>query len=478
MAEELEQTPNPSEEPQNDDAIEQDDVEQQEEPADNLPPNQVAIEDAGTLKKKVTVTVPRERIDAKMNEMFGELSQTAQIPGFRVGRAPRRLIEKRFGREITGDVRNALIGDALREAMEGNDLETIGEPDLDLDKIELPDAGDMEFSFEVEVYPEFDLPELEGIEVTRPQADISDERLDEYLQQFRESRATYAESEDPAEKGDTVQASAIISGDDVEANEHPGLTLRVAPGQIEGLPLVELGNALAGKKAGDTAELTVKAPESHPNEAWRGKDLTVKINVSGVRKRQLPELNDEMAQTMGFENLDDMKDYVRGQLTQRMAVESQRAMRDQICNYLLEKVDIEVPEGVASRHAARTIQRQYINLLYQGVPRERIDENITQIQAEATEQARRDLKLQFILGKVIEEKDIEVGEDEVNARIAQMAVQYDRRPERLRQELASDGTLAQLHQSLAEEKALNVLLESAKVTEGAESAESGDSESK
>jgi trigger factor len=439
--------------------------------SDGLPENTVSVEDAGTLKKKITVTVHRDRIDAKMDEMYGELAQSAQIPGFRIGRAPRRLIEKRFGREISGDVKNALIGEALGAAIEEAELNTIGEPDIDLEAIELPETGDMEFEFEVEITPEFDLPELDGIEVEQPELEVTDDRLEQFMQQIREGRASFEDSEGPAEKGDVVQASAVISGEDIEAREQPGLTLRVAPGQVEGLPLVDLGDQLAGKKPGQSVEVSVTAPQSHPNEDWRGKEMTVKIEISSLRKRQLPELDDELARSSGFDNLEDMKGYLKAQLTQRLQAESQQAMRDQIVDYLLEQVDIDVPEGVAARHTAQTLQRSYISLLQQGIPRERIEENMTELQASATEQARRDLKLQFILGKIIEEKEILVTEAEVNSRIAQMAVQYDRRPERLRQELAADGSLQQVQQSMAEEKALNLLLENANIVAPADADE-------
>jgi len=135
---------------------------------------QINVEDAGTLRKKVTVTVPADRIAAKQSELFGELSRTAQVPGFRIGRAPRRLIEKRFGKEVVQDVRNAIIGESLGRAIEKSELNTLGEPDLDLDKIQLPEAGDMTYDFQVEVKPEFDLPELEGIEVEKQTVEVDD----------------------------------------------------------------------------------------------------------------------------------------------------------------------------------------------------------------------------------------------------------------------------------------------------------------
>jgi trigger factor len=471
------QTPETPETPENAENIENAETTEQQ---DNLPAYGIDVEDSGTLKKKIKITVPPERIDAKRDEMYGELSGQAQVPGFRIGRAPRRLLEKRFGKEVANDVRNALVGDALGKAIEETDLKTIGEPDLDLESIELPDEGEMTFSIEVEVMPEFELPKLDDIPVTKKIVQIDDARVDEQVEQWRSSQAHFEESEEPADDDDMVLASAKVSGEGIdEPVERSGLTLRVAPGQVEGLPLVELGDALKGKKAGESAEVKVTAPDSHPNEAWQGKELTVEITVGTVRKRQLPELNDELAQKAGFDSLDDLKGYIRSSLQAGAAQETQQAMRQQIQEYLLENAQFELPEGVVKRHTASVLQRQYVDLLYGGVPREKIDENITRLQAAAGEEAQRQLKLQFILGKIADEKDVQANEGEVNARIAAMAQQYNRRPERLRQELDAEGQLGQVRSSIVEQKVLDELLANADITEAApdqegEKAEAGE----
>jgi trigger factor len=425
----------------------------------------VKVEDSGTLKKKLTVTVPADRIVKKRDEMFGELGQNAQIPGFRVGHAPRRLIEKRFGKEVADDVRNALVGEALGAALEKSELKTLGEPGLDLEKIELPEQGDMMFSFEVEVMPPFELPKLEGIAVKKPVLEMTDQRINESVEQLRESRARYEQTDQPAREGDVVLAGAKIAGQGLAELDRPGLTLRVAPGQIEGLPLVDLGKELAGNSAGQTVTIKIKGPESHPNEAWRGKDLAVAVSISQVRRRVLAEVNEEFAAAMGFGSLSELRDQIRQRMTQRIELEVRQAMRDQVRQYLLENTPMELPAQAAARHTLAVLRRRLLELLQRGVPRERIDENLTQLQAAAAEQAQRDMKLAFILNKVAEQYEITVDEGEVNARIAQMAGEYDRRPERLRQELATDGSLGVLEDVLREEKALEKLLEQAVVTE-------------
>lgn len=434
-------------------------------PQDNLPKNQVTIEEAGKLKKKVTVAIPRERIDAKLNEMFGELSHTALVPGFRVGHAPRRLIEKRFGREVGQDVRNALVGESLQSAIMDAKLSTLGEPELDLDKIEMPEKGEMSYSFVIEVAPEFEMPALEGIEVKKPILEITDERVTEQLEQWRQSQARFEPTAEGAAAGDVVTADVRITGDGFAEHHHKDHVIRVAPGQVEGLPLVDLPTALAGKKVGETASLTIKVPEAHPNEAWRGKDATVELTLSQVRHRILPEINEDFAKGAGYESLEQLRQQVRTSLEARLQGETQRAMRDQVCAYLLSKTQFDLPEGVAARHATRLLQRRYVDLLQRGVPREKIDENLAQLQAAVEQQSQADLRLTFVLAKVADNFGLKVEEGEVNSRIAAMANEYNRRPEKMKQELEQEGTLGEVETSLLEEKALDALLTKAKVTE-------------
>ena len=425
----------------------------------------VSVEDAGTLKKKVTVTVSREQIDAKFDDMYGELSRSAQVPGFRIGHAPRRLLEKRFGKDVGDDVRNSLIGDSIGQAIEQADLKTLGEPDLKLDEIELPESGDLEYSFDVEVAPEFDLPELKGIKVEKPLMEVTDDRVDEYVDRLAQSKATYDDTDAPAAAGDMVTVDASITGDGLDTVDRTGLTLRVGPGQVEGLALVDLGDSITGKKAGDSVELTTKAPPAHPNEQWQDKDLTVKLTIGNVQGRQLPELTDEFATDFGFDGMDDMREFFAGEMGRRLEGDIRQAMRNQVCQNLVESTEFDLPEGVAARHTERAMQRRYVELLQQGVPREQIEENLTKLQADVATQAQRELKLTFVLGKIIEAESIEVSEDEINARVAQMAQAYNRRPERLYQELSQDGSIQQVAIALAEEKALDKLLDDADVTE-------------
>jgi len=430
--------------------------------------NTVAVEDAGKLRKKITVTIPQGTIENKRDTMYGELGNTAQVPGFRIGHAPRRLIEKRFGREVATDVRNALIGESLGHAVETADLEVLGQPDLELDEIELPETGDMVFSFEVEVAPQFDLPNFKGIGVEKRVTEVGDDRIDEYIDELRRTRATFEASDGPVTDGDSLTASAKVIVEGADTVERDDIGLRAAPGQIEGLPLVDLGTELVGKKVGQTVTLEVTVPEAHPNEEWKGKGAKIELTIKSLTSRVLPDADLEFAKQLGFETMEELRQFVRGRMSDRIESEITRDMRSQVSKFLLDNTEFDLPEGVTARHTENVLRRQYIELLRAGMPREQIEENMTVIKAEAEQQADRELRLQFILGKVADEMEIEISDGDLNAMVASMASQYQRRPEKMRQELESDGSLEQVRISMREDAALDKILDDAEVTEVAE----------
>jgi len=444
-----------------------------EQPSDGLPLNEVAVEDAGTLKKKVTVTVPRERIDAKFEELFGELGRSAQVPGFRIGRAPRRLIERRFGKEVAEDVRNGVIGEALGDALKQADLKALGEPDIKLDEIELPEAGALVFDFEVEVPPEFDLPDYKGIEVKRPVMEITTERIDRAIDGYRERYGTLKPVDAPAADGDVVIADVDLRGDGV-AFAQANVELRVAPAQIEGVLLEDLPKALSGKTSGQRVEMKATVPAGHPNEAWRGKDVTVRLDLKDVKRMDLPAFDDAFAGQMGFASAEEARQEIRRRFEARLESEQKRYMRSQVGRFFLARLTLDLPEGMTERHTTRLLQRRVVDLMMRGVPRDQVEQDLEQLQAEASKEALDELKLTFILAKVAEAESIEVEDAEINARIASMAREHNRRPERLRQEMESEGTLETLTVALREEKAIDHVLATANIVDVEPARDAGD----
>ncbi len=438
--------------------------EQNEEPQDNLPPVQTTIEDTGEASKKITIEVPRERIQAKFDEIFGELGDQAVVPGFRKGHAPRRLLEKRFGKEVTQDVRNALVSESLGKAVEENELQILGEPELEIEKLELPEEGNFSFSVTVEVRPEFDLPEYKGLTLTEQPVEATPERVDETVRSFLASRGVLEPVEGAAQENDVLVADVKVRGEGIEETTRENAELRVAPTALEGVPLEDFGQKLSGATPGQTVTIEKAVPDSHPTEEWRGKTITFEVTVKELKRLNVPELTDAIAAEMGFDNAQEFRNYIQEHLGVRLQAEAKQNLRNQVAEQLLEKTQLELPEKFTRRHAAQVLQRRVVDLMYNGVPREQIEENIDLLRARAQEQAQQELKLGFILDKIAEAEEIEVAEGEVNTRVAEMAGRSGRRPERVRQELAADGTLDQVWVQLREQKTVDRLLELAQVS--------------
>jgi trigger factor len=427
----------------------------------------IKVEDAGPATKKVSVEIPRERIEAKLQEQFKELRSQAAIPGFRVGHAPQKLIEKRFATDVRDQVRRALISESYEQAVEKNSLQVIGEPQFDNpEAIQLPDSGSLSYSFEVEVQPDIKLPELNRLKVKRPKIDVSDENVQQALTNLREQQGTLVPVEDRGveEKDYLIADVHVRDGDTVIAHQHDAQIV-ARPGRLAGIQVDDLAEQLKGLKGGEKRELKLTAPDTHANEQIRGKEVTVEIALKDIKRLEAAELNQEFLESLGFQTEQELLDALRQQMVERIDYDVKQSMREQVNKYLLDNVQIDLPTKLSDRQADRVVQRRAMDLMMRGLPREQVEANIERLSGGAKDEASRELKLFFILQKIAAEQNVDVDEAELNGRIAMLAAQRGRRPEKMKQEMAKDGTLANLYVQLREQKAVDKILETAEVEE-------------
>lgn len=427
----------------------------------------IKVEDAGPGAKKVSVEIPRERIEAKLQEQFKELRQQAAIPGFRVGHAPQKLIEKRFATDVKDQVRRALISESYEQAVEKNSLQVIGEPQFDNpDAIQLPDSGSLSYTFEVEVQPEILLPELNRLKVKKPKIEVSDENVQQALTNLREQQGTLIPVEDRGveEKDYLIADVHVKDGDNEVAHQHDAQIV-VRPGRLAGIQVDDMAAQLKGLKSGEKRELKLTAPDTHPNEQIRGKEVTVEIALKDIKRLEAAELNQEFLEGLGFQNEQELLDALRQQMVERIQYDVQQSMREQVNKYLLDNVQIDLPTKLSDRQAERVVQRRAMDLMMRGMPREAVAANIEKLSGGAKDEAIRELKLFFILQKIATEQNVDVDEAELNGRIAMLAAQRGRRPEKMKQEMSKDGSLANMYVQLREQKAVDKILETAEVEE-------------
>jgi trigger factor len=439
------------------------------------------LRDIAVLRKEMRITVPARIIADHMEHNYSELMHDAFVPGFRKGRAPRRLIEKRFGAEVRESLTSSLVGQSFFAAAENAELAVLGDPlfsiaadtgtklmDFDeaLQHLKLPESGDFAFTCEVELKPKFDLPELKGIAIKAPQIEVTDAMVDEQFLQRRKIRGRMEPVNDAAaEKDDQLVADVVLAVDGQEVKREENVTLNVRPTRLDGVPLLKLDEALTGVRAGETRTADAPIPDDYERADLRGKAGQFTFKVHEI-KRLAPEPVADFLQAWGFENEGEARTFFRQQLAQERDQLMERAKRAQVEDYLLKNTNLELPQSFSARQTERAVYRRIIDLQQRGVPLPDIEARIDELRTSAKEQVATDLKLSFVLEKVATVLEVEVTDEEVNTEIARIAQMYNRRFDRVRDDLQSKGLLSQLVEQIRQGKCITQLLADAQV-EGA-----------
>lgn len=450
----------------------------------------VKISDAGVLRRNVSITVPQDSLKAELDKDYKELINEAVVPGFRRGRAPRRLVEKRFGREVNDQVQTRILSNAYLAAIEKEDLKVLGDPlvwvqvkdkkgadetpgeqlldfQSALQHMSLPEEGDFSFRCEVEVKPEFELPELEGVQIEKPDLKIDDEDVQVQIDRIRAQRGHWVPVEDggKVEIDDMLVCDMKMTVDGTEVKTTDNMPLAARAQMIEGAVISDLGERLKGLKVGESATVESELPDDYELEAHRGKKASFELLVNEIKRMQLPPLDKEYLSSQGFDSEEEYRSLIKKQMESRLEHEIRRGMRDQAREYLLEKTKIDLPEGLSSRQTERAVERRMVDLRMQGVPMSEIEKNADELRTGAREQAVAELKLHFILEEIAEKLDIDVKEEEINGRIAEMAQAYNQRFDRVRDQLSKNNGLVSVYLQLRDEKCIDHILEKARITE-------------
>jgi trigger factor len=430
-------------------------------------PYNISIEDAGPATKKVSIEIPEELIASKLAEQFQELRREAAVPGFRPGHAPQKLIERRFQGDVRQQVARTLISQAYEQAVKKHDLQVIGEPEFDKpDELKLPDSGNLTYSFQVEVQPDITLPPLTGLKIKKVKVDVQDKHIDKAVLNLREQQGVLIPIEDRGvEAGDHLFGDIHLKLDAKDIWHRHDLEIIAQPGDIFGIHIEDSDKYLKGLRPGEKREFTVHAPADHFDENVRGKDVGVEVTLKELKRLELAEVNKEFLENLGFNSEKELRDALREQMNERVRYDVQESMRHQVHNYLLSNVWLNLPAKLSQRQADRVVQRRTVELLMRGVPESKIPDQLEALKSGAQEEAARELKLFFIMQKIAAEQGVDVAEGELNGRIAVIAAQTGRRPEKVRQEMSADGSLMNLYVQMREQKAVDKILESAQVEE-------------
>lgn len=440
------------------------------------------ITDIGVLRKELRVTVPQKVIGEFLTRNFDDIMHDVVVPGFRKGRAPRRLVEKRYGSEVRDSLKTTVLGQSYFAVIEKEKLDVLGDPlvqiqtgeqlklvspDEALEHIRLPDTDDFEYVCEVEIKPTFELPELKGIELEKPIVTITDEDIENTILRQRKIRGRFELVTDgAAEAGDMVIADVTLHCGDENVKHEENVQLGVRAQRLDGIPLPDLGDTLTGIKVGETRKAACTISDDYERSDLRGKEGEFEI-VAHEIKRLAPIDIEAIVSQSGCDSEQELRDNLREDMEAELDKTIKDGLNNQILAYLLENTKLDLPEKLSARQTDRAIMRKVVELQREGMPQSDIEARIDELRTVAAGEASTQLKLQFILDKTAEELEVTASDEEVNSAIAMIARRYNRRFDRVRDELQQQGTLAQLADQIRHDKCIASLLKDAKIAEKA-----------
>ncbi len=448
------------EELESDDDVEVEDVAQEEE---REPLSlEVKIDSPSACQRHITVTVSRPDIERYFDKAFGDLMPTATVPGFRAGRAPRKLVEHRFRKDVADQVKGSLLMDSLSQVTDDQKLAAISEPDLDPTAVELPDEGPMTFEFDIEVRPEFDLPKWKGLTIERPVREFTAKDIDQELQRMLASRGRLTPIDGPASAGGFITANFTFKDGDEVVNEIRERTVRLAKvlsfrdGKID-----NFAKGMTGVEAGKTKTLPIQISDGAPNERLRGRQISVVVEVLDVKKLTLPELTPELLAEFEVDSEGDLRDAVEETLKRQMSYHQQQGVRRQVTALLTAAATWELPPELLKRQSRRELERAKLELRRSGFSDEQILAHENRLRQSTEVNTARALKEHFILERIAEDEKIEETEQDYDDEIRLIAAQSGESPRRVRTQLERQDLMDVLRNQIIENKTIQLILSNA-----------------
>ena len=421
----------------------------------------VDVQEPSACERHVTVTIPRDEIERYFQTEFDELAPKAEVPGFRIGRAPRALIEGKFRKQISSQVKGKLLMDALTQIGEMDTYSAISEPDLDFEQVTIPEEGDMTFEFDIEVRPEFELPEWKGLTLERPEQEFSEQDIDDHLRRVAQNFADLVPVDEPIQPGDVIEVTIRSIYDGEPIAEYVEQTVEVRPELSLGdATIQDFEDWVTGAKAEETLKKTVTISPYADNEALQGKEVEIELEILDVKRYDEGAVAD-MAQKHGFESEDDLRTVIRESLAERLAYAQREKVREQITSLLTESADWELPPDLLRRQARRELDRAEMEMRSSGFSDEEIVLRLNSLRHNVMERTERILKEHFILERIAEENDVQDTPEDYALEIARIAAQQNDSPRRVRARLERTGQMDYVRNIILERKVIDMIMEHA-----------------
>jgi trigger factor len=415
--------------------------------------------DVTATQKTITIEIPVDVVDAEINRVAKGYTKQARIPGFRPGKVPATLVKQRFKEQILNDVAHGLIPRAVDEALQERGIEPVDTPNIR--DVALEEGQPLKFTAAIETVPPFDVGDLSTIEATRHASEVTDETVDKTLQNLRQRGAKFEPVEDRGvEDGDTVVLDIERKDPEGKPDRHENVSLELgSPANPPGFDA-----QLLGLRTGETKSFIIHFPDDYTVKEMANTDVDYTVTVKDIRRKVLPELDDEFAKDLGaFESLGALKDRVRADLQEESEEHARQHLRTDVLKQLSERVTFDLPPSLVEREMDRRIEEFASRLMQQNVDPRQAGIDWGQFRESQRDPARASVASALALDEIARREGLTVSAEDVDKEIERFAVRAGRTPAALRAQLEKEGSVARLATGLRREKAVDLVLSRARI---------------
>ncbi len=425
----------------------------------------IEVESVSPVERKVTIEVDPDRVAKELERAYIGLGRRVKLRGFRPGKAPRKVLERHFRSEIEGEVAEKIVQSTFAEAVRVEDIDIVAPPHVSITE-GVAEGKPLRYTARVEVKPKLSPKDYKGLEVTRRPPSVTDEDVAAEITKIQDSMAQLepVEGRFDAQEGDwaVVDHEGTIDGKPFEGSRAEGVTIRVAPGSVaEG----NLG-ALSGKKLGDTVEIEEPFAADHRNEELRGKTAKMKVTLKALKTRQLPQIDDALAKSLGVEGvetLEQLRARIRADLEKREARRAENELRDGLVKAALAKNEFEVPPALVERAIDAMLEGAAERFARQGIDIRRLELDHARMRADLREQALLQVRGRLLLESIAETEKVDVTDEDLQAEITRIAGELGIPLAKAQQQMRGKEAREALRNKIREDKALAVLSSAATI---------------
>ncbi len=410
--------------------------------------------------RQFEIEMPKETVDKVFDDVLEDIRKTAQIPGFRPGKAPLEIIRKSHYEGAADEVKRRLIPQAYQRVLKEHDLSPVSYPEIS--DVNIGPAGTLTFKAKVDIHPEFRVQRYKGLKVATRKVSVTNEEVDETLARLRNMHADFVETDRPIQKGDfgICDVETFMDGQSI-SKKRENMWIEAD----KEASLLGMGEELCGMKKGDKKDVEVTLPENYADKKYAGKKAVFKVEIKETKEKKLPELDDELAKKLGKNTMGEAREEIRTQLMERKEASSEIAMKNQILEQLFKKHPMDLPASIVERQLKVLMQKAENELAQKGVNKETIESHKEGLRAQLLKEAENKVRAYFILDAIADLEKIDVTDEEMDNWLKSLADSYNQPFDNVKKYYQDHDLLGGLKEQLREEKTLDFLLAEAVITE-------------